>query len=41
MLYALSVAKLGLGASAGAAQVAAKVQASALAQAEIVARYGR
>ena len=34
-LYALSVAKLGLGAGASAAQVAAKVQANALAQAEI------
>lgn len=41
MLYALSVAKLGLGTSASAAQVAAKVQASALAQAEIVGLYGR
>jgi Raf kinase inhibitor-like YbhB/YbcL family protein len=41
MLYALSVAKLGLGARASAAQVAAKVQASALAQAEIVGLYGR
>jgi Raf kinase inhibitor-like YbhB/YbcL family protein len=41
MLYALSVAKLGLGASASAAQVAARVQASALAQAEIVGLYGR
>ena len=41
MLYALSVTKLGLGASASAAQVAAKVQASALAQAQIVALYGR
>jgi Raf kinase inhibitor-like YbhB/YbcL family protein len=40
-LYALSVAKLGLGAGASAAQVAAKVQASALAQAEIVGLYGR
>ena len=41
MIYALSVAKLGLGADASAAQVAAKVQASALAQAEIVGLYGR
>lgn len=41
MLYALSVAKLGLGADASAAQVAAKVQASSLAQAEIVGLYGR
>ena len=41
MLYALSVAKLGLGASASAAQVAARVQAGALAQAEIVGLYGR
>lgn len=41
MLYALSVAKLGLGASASAAQVAARVQASVLARTEIVALYGR
>jgi Raf kinase inhibitor-like YbhB/YbcL family protein len=41
MLYALSVAKLGLGAGATAAQVAAKVQANSLAQAEIVGLYGR
>jgi hypothetical protein len=41
MLYALSVAKLGLGAGVTAAQVAAKVQAEALAQAEIVGLYGR
>lgn len=41
MLYALSVTKLGLGAGASAAQVAAKVQASALAQAELVGLYGR
>jgi hypothetical protein len=41
MLYALSVAKLGLGAGASAAQVAARVQANALAQAEIVGLYGR
>jgi Raf kinase inhibitor-like YbhB/YbcL family protein len=41
MLYALSVAKLGLGAGASAAQVAAKVQASTLAQAEIIGLYGR
>ena len=40
MIYALSVAKLGLGESASAAQVAARVQASALAQAEIVGLYG-
>jgi phosphatidylethanolamine-binding protein (PEBP) family uncharacterized protein len=41
MLYALGVAKLGLDASASAAQVAARVQASALAETEIVALYGR
>lgn len=41
MLYALRVAKLGLDASASAAQVAARVQASALARTEIVALYGR
>jgi Raf kinase inhibitor-like YbhB/YbcL family protein len=41
MLYALSVAKLGLGEGATAAQVAAKVQAEALAQAQIVGLYGR
>jgi hypothetical protein len=41
MLYALGVAKLGLGAGVSAAQVAARVQASALAQAEIVGLYGR
>jgi Raf kinase inhibitor-like YbhB/YbcL family protein len=41
MLYALSVAKLGLGAGASAAQVAARVQANALAQAQIVGLYGR
>lgn len=40
-LYALSVAKLGLGAGASAAQVAAKVEANALAQAEIIGLYGR
>ncbi len=41
MLYALGVAKLGLGAGASAAEVAAKVQAEALAQTEIVGLYGR
>lgn len=41
MLFALSVAKLGLDASASAAQVAARVQASALARTEIVALYRR
>jgi Raf kinase inhibitor-like YbhB/YbcL family protein len=41
MLFALSVAKLGLDASASAAQVAARVQARALAKTEIVALYGR
>jgi len=41
MIYALSVAKLGLDGSATAAQVAARVQASALAQAQIVGLYGR
>lgn len=41
MLYALRVPRLGLDASASAAQVAARVRASALAEAEIVALYGR
>lgn len=41
MLYALRVAKLGLDASANAAQVAAKARANALAEAEIVGLYGR
>ena len=41
LLYALRVAKLGLDASASAAQVAARVRADALATAEIVALYGR
>jgi len=41
MLYALGVAKLGLDASASAAQVAARVRARALAETEIVALYGR
>jgi Raf kinase inhibitor-like YbhB/YbcL family protein len=41
MLYALRVARLGLDASASAAQVAARVRASALAEADIVASYGR
>lgn len=41
LLYALRVAKLGLDASASAAQVAAKVRADALATAEIVGLYGR
>ncbi|MHB8816287.1 MAG: YbhB/YbcL family Raf kinase inhibitor-like protein [Steroidobacteraceae bacterium] len=41
MLFALSVAKLGLDASASAEQVAARVQARALAKTEIVALYGR
>jgi hypothetical protein len=41
MIYALRVAKLGLDSSAGAAQVAARVQASALAQAQIVGLYSR
>lgn len=40
-VYALRVAKLGLDASASAAQVAARVQASMLAQAQIVGLYGR
>ncbi len=41
MLYALRVPKLGLGADATPAQVAARARASALAQAQIVAIYGR
>jgi Raf kinase inhibitor-like YbhB/YbcL family protein len=41
MLYALRVAKLGLDAGASAAQVAAKVRANALAEAEIVGLYGQ
>jgi Raf kinase inhibitor-like YbhB/YbcL family protein len=41
MLYALGLPKLGLDASASAAQVAARVQAIALAEAEIVRAYGR
>ncbi len=41
VLYALRVPKLGLDASASAVQVAARVQAIALAQAEIVRAYGR
>jgi hypothetical protein len=41
MIYALSVAKLGLDSSASAAQVAARVQANALAQAQIVGLYSR
>lgn len=41
MIYALSIAKLGLDSSASAAQVAARVQGSALAQAQIVGLYSR
>jgi len=41
MLFALRVAGLGLDASASAAQVAARVRADALAEAEIVGTYGR
>ncbi|MDE2049843.1 MAG: YbhB/YbcL family Raf kinase inhibitor-like protein, partial [Gammaproteobacteria bacterium] len=41
MLYALRIATLGLGASAGPAEVAAKARANALAQAQIVGLYGR
>lgn len=41
MLYALRVGRLGLDASASAAQVAARVRASALAEADIVASYRR
>lgn len=40
-LYALPLTKLGLDARASAAQVAARVQASALGKAEIVRPYGR
>jgi Raf kinase inhibitor-like YbhB/YbcL family protein len=41
MLYALRVARLGLDASATAAEVAAKARANALAEAQIIALYGR
>lgn len=41
MLYALRVAKLGLGASATAEQVDSRVRAEALAKAEIVATYAQ
>lgn len=41
MLYALRLAKLGLGANASAAQVAAGARANALAATEIVGIYGR
>lgn len=41
MLYALGTPKLGLGADATAAQVANKARATALAEAQIVAIYGR
>jgi hypothetical protein len=41
LLYALRVAKLGLDASASAAQVAVKVRADTLAAAEIMGLYGR
>lgn len=41
LLYALRVAKLGLDPRASAAQVAARAQANALAEAEIVGFYGR
>lgn len=41
VLYALRVATLGLGAGASPAQVAARVRADALAEAEIVGLYGR
>jgi Raf kinase inhibitor-like YbhB/YbcL family protein len=41
MIYALSVPKLGLDATASAALVAARVQANALAQAQIVGVYSR
>lgn len=41
MLYALRVAKLGLGATASATRVAASARANALAEAEIVGLYGR
>lgn len=41
MLYALRVARLGLDASASAAEVAARARASALAEADIVALYRR
>lgn len=41
MLYALRVSRLGLDASADAAQVASEARANALAESEIVAIYGR
>ncbi|HVS77105.1 MAG TPA: YbhB/YbcL family Raf kinase inhibitor-like protein [Steroidobacteraceae bacterium] len=41
MLYALRVSRLGLDASASPAQVAATARASAIAEAELVAPYGR
>lgn len=41
MLYALRLAKLGLGANASPAQVAARVRAGALGASEIVGLYGR
>ena len=41
MLYALRISRLGLDASASPAQVAARVLANALAEAEIVGLYGR
>jgi Raf kinase inhibitor-like YbhB/YbcL family protein len=41
MLYALRLARLGLDASASAAQVAARVHAHALGEAQIVGLYGR
>lgn len=41
MVYALRVSKLGLDASADAAQVASEARANALAESEIVAIYGR
>ncbi|MGH8201840.1 MAG: YbhB/YbcL family Raf kinase inhibitor-like protein [Steroidobacteraceae bacterium] len=41
MIYALRIAKLGLDSSASAAQVAGRVQANALAQAQVVGLYSR
>lgn len=41
MLYALRLAKLGLGVTASPAQVAARARAASLAEAQIAGRYGR
>lgn len=41
ILYALRIGRLGLDASSGAAEVAARARADALAEAEVVGLYGR